>query len=253
MSSMLLDTTDAAVLQFYASNGGARMFVDAHLTPAVRAYLEAEAQPLRDEPALEHLFEIGCGYGRYLLWALAEGLHYDGLDMVPWLVEMGRSRLRESAPSPLRRKLHVGSAEHLVALWAAEGLAPRRDVTVLFFPFNCFGSLARPERVVRSIAATGARVFLSGFATSAEATRHRRAYYEQNGYAALDASVTDRGVLFTSAEGLRSFAYDRGHLERMFASAGYALARAFAIGPIAAGYMFRPRDFRAPTDVRGER
>ncbi|WP_437953459.1 hypothetical protein WME98_24335 [Sorangium sp. So ce296] len=75
----------------------------------------------------------------------------------------------------------------------------------------------------------------------------------QNGYAALDTSVTDRGVLFTSAEGLRSFAYDRGHLERMFASAGYALARAFAIGPIAAGYMFRPRDFRAPTDVRGER
>lgn len=216
------------------------MFADEYLTPAVRAYLDLEAEPLRGEASFTHLFEVGCGHGRYLLWARERGLDYDGLDIVPWLVEEGRSRLAALKSSFRRCKLHVGSVEDLHALWIAEGLEPRSGSTIVFFPFNCFGNLARPERVVRSIAATGARVFLSVFATSPEATARRREFYAQSGYAALSTHTMDRGVLFTSAEGMWSFAYDRGHLEKTFDAAGYALVRSVALGPIAVGYLFCP-------------
>ena len=57
---MELDTTDAAVLRFYASNGGARMLDDALLTPAMRSYLDGEVETLAVEPALEHLFEVAA-------------------------------------------------------------------------------------------------------------------------------------------------------------------------------------------------
>jgi hypothetical protein len=240
-----LDTTEAAVLRFYANNGGARMLDDELLTPAMRAYVHGEVEPLAAEPALEHLFEVGCGHGRHLAWARERGLGYDGLDIVPWLVEKGRAALGAMAQAPQRCNLHVGTAEELATVWAAQGLAARSAATIVFFPFNCFGNVARPERVAEAVAATGARVFLSVLTPSPESTARRHEYYAGVGYTALQQRETERGVLFTSAEGLWSFAYHLSFLEHVLGVVGYTLARAVAMGPIAAGYLFCPRT-RAP-------
>ncbi len=237
-------TTEDAVLAFYAHQGGARMLDDEHMTPVVRTYAAQEAEPLCTEPAFTHLFEIGCAHGRHLRWARDRGLDYDGLDMVHPLVERGRALLRELEPSPRRSKLHVGSAEDLRALWLAEGLASHAASTILFLPFNCFGILARPERVAEAIATTGSRVFLSMFAASPEATEERRAYYTRSGYHGLTIRTTPRGVLFTSSEGMWSIAYERAALEHMLDDVGYMLSREVALGPIAAGYLFQPREGR---------
>ena len=246
---MALDTSDAAVLRFYASNGGARMLDDALLTPAMRSYLDGEAETLAREPALEHLFEVGCGDGRHLAWACERGLGYDGLDIVPWLVEQGRAALGAMTPAPVRQRLHVGTAEALASVWAAQGLAARRASTLVFFPFNCFGNVSRPARVAEAIAATGARVFLSVLSPSAESTARRREYYAQVGYTALAQHETERGVLFTSAEGLWSFAYHLAFLEPLLGEVGYALDRAVSFTPIADGYLFGPRHPATPRDA----
>ena len=225
------------------------MLDDALLTPAMRSYLDGEVETLAVEPALEHLFEVGCGDGRHLAWARERGLGYDGLDIVPWLVERGRDALGAMTPAPVRCNLHVGTAETLASVWADQGLAARRSSTVVFFPFNCFGNVARPARVAQAIAVTGARVFLSVLSPSAESTARRREYYAQVGYTGLEQHETERGVLFTSAEGLWSFAYHLSFLERLLGEVGYALARAAEMTPIAAGYLFGPRTPATPRDA----
>lgn len=232
--------SDADVLHFYAHAGGSRMLAQAHHTPAVRAYLEREAEPLLDEPGFEHLFEVGCGQGRHLDWARGHELHYDGLDLVPGLIEQGRARARALTPSPRRCELHVGSAAALHELWLACGLDSRAASVIVLLPFNCFGCLARPELVAAAVAATGARVFLSMFDVSAAATRHRHEYYTKLGFAEVRSRRTDRGVLFTSTEGLWSYAYDRGFLAHVLGNVGLVPLRELELGDIARGHLFGP-------------
>jgi len=229
--------TDAHVLDFYASRGGDRMFSPAHLTPEVVDYLEREASfvvAVFQELKPRHLFEVGCGHGTYLEWAARQQVDYDGVDLVSHLVEAGRKRLTGSARTC--QKLHVGSCREVEALFEKEGLSGLGRDVVALFPFNCFGNVAEPERVVRSLATTGARVLVSGFLPTEEATERRREYYVKSGFTHLAATRDDKGVLFTSHEGLHSYAYDTATLERWFH--GFRLARAEPLGRIAQALLF---------------
>jgi len=233
--------TDATVHEFYAHRGGARMFSADSLTPPVAAYLRDEMSLLEGDPDFSHLFEVGCGQGLHLSWATARGLRYDGLDLVAWPRDRDHSPADLLTSSPLRCRLHVGSAEDLYALWTAEGLVARRRSIVILFPFNCFGILARPEKTVAQVARTGARLYLSVFSADPEATARRLEFYAHSGYTDLRAHATARGSLITSAEGLYSWAYDERHVIDLLSSEGYACVRRVALAQIGAGLLFSPQ------------
>ncbi|MEW5740697.1 MAG: class I SAM-dependent methyltransferase [Myxococcota bacterium] len=234
--------TDTHVRDFYASGGGDRMFSRAHATPAILDYLEREERYVKEvfrQLSPRHLFEVGCGTGSYLDWAERHRVDYDGVDLVSHLVEAGRKRLTGSART--RQKLHVGSCREVAALFDAEGLKERaRDVVVLF-PFNCFGNVAEPARVVHSLKHAGARVLVSGFVPTDEATGVRREYYLKNGFTRLTDTRDELGVLFTSAEGLHSWALEPAVLERLFSREGFRLAHAEALGPVARAALFEAK------------
>jgi SAM-dependent methyltransferase len=229
--------TDSHVLSFYASGGGDRMFSPAHSTAAVSDYLAREetfVMRVFQEHSPRHLFEVGCGHGTYLTWAEKQGVDYDGVDLVSHLVEAGRRRLTGSART--RQKLHVGSGREVAHLFEAEGLMDHASDIVALFPFNCFGNVAEPERVVKSLTSTGARVLISSFIATEEATTKRREYYVKSGFTGLRDVRDGLGVLFTSEEGLHSYAYELSALEKLFG--GHRLARREALGPIAQGLLF---------------
>jgi SAM-dependent methyltransferase len=231
--------SDLNVREFYTSGGGDRMFSAVMLTPAVAEFLSLEERFVVEVfGALKsrHLFEVGCGYGRYLRWAEGCGVDYDGVDLVSHLVEAGRRRLSGSAST--RQKLHVGSCRDVAALFDQEGLGDRKSDVVVLFPFNCFGNVAEPERVVHSLRRIRARVLISGFLTTAAATEQRRAYYCNNQFTALRDSRDARGVLFTSAEGLHSYAFDGDALEALLGAEGFKLTQRRALGPIAQAQLF---------------
>ena len=221
------------------------MFTAASHTPSVAAYLRDEMSPLEGDPELDHLFEIGCGSGLHLAWAKARGLRYHGLDLVAWPPDPGGAPAADREGSPPRRGLHVGSSEDLHALWIAEGLLPRRRATVIVFPFNCFGNLARPAKTAAEIARTGARLYLSGFSASPEATALRLEFYARSGYTDLRARAADRGSLITSAEGLHSWAYAERYLLDLLGSEGYSCDRRHDLAGIGAGLVFSPERSRA--------
>lgn len=211
--------SDSHVRDFYASGGGEKMFVREHATPAIQAYLEAEARAIVqvfEQLSPKHLFEVGCGTGSYLDWAERQHVDYDGVDLVSHLVEAGRKRLSGSART--RQKLHVGSCREVASLFTEEGLTSRGTDVVVLFPFNCFGNVAEPSRVVHSLRRTGARVLVSGFLPTPD--RH--------------------GVLFTSAEGLHSWGMELPVLDALFEAEGFRLARRDQLGPIATASLFEP-------------
>lgn len=231
--------TDSHVRDFYDRGGGDRMFSDASLTPPVADYLRREESfvfTVAEELGSKHLFEVGCGYGRYLACAEARHIDYDGVDLVSALVEAGRRRLTGSPRT--RQKLHIGSCREVASLFEREGLLERARELLVLFPFNCFGNVAEPERVLRSLRLTGARVVVSGFQVAAPATHLRRDYYENNHFTSLQVRVEEAGVLFESAEGLHSWAYTRAELERQFTAAGFTPVRFELLGEVGQAHLF---------------
>ena len=217
------------------------MFAADSLTPPVAAYLQDEMTPLESDPDLDHLFEVGCGRGLHLSWASARGLRYDGLDLVAWPADregLLATPAGDLAAAPLRRRLHVGSSEDLHALWSAEGLRLGARSTLVVFPFNCFGSLARPEKTVASVARARARLYLSMFSTAPDTTARRLEFYARSGYTELRALASDRGVLITSAEGLHSWAYEEPYVLDLLGSEGYACERRAPLAEIGVGLFF---------------
>jgi hypothetical protein len=78
---------------------------------------------------------------------------------------------------------------------------------VLLFPFNSFGNMDDPLRVIRNLQECGLPFFISTYLTSEHATRSRGEYYVRCGYKGLYVIKDEYSVGIISSEGLQSFAY----------------------------------------------
>ncbi len=217
---------DFEVRHFYGYAAGWNMFDSRFLSDELANYLREEGHFLSqvfNQSSYDHLVEVGCGYGRYLRWAQEHRVSYDGIDLVPWLVELGQLRIQTTVPLASERyQIQMVSAQqvHLV-LHQAKDLSPR--ASIVHFPFNCFGNLAELHRVMVSLRQGHADVTLSVFKSDVPASSIRRTYYEKCGYTKVAVNNTPTGVLITSAEGLHTYAYELEFLVNIFAKYGFAL------------------------------
>lgn len=230
---------------FYGQHNGWRMFDGRMLTPEVAAYLVEEkrlvAEYLEEAgEALEQFIEVGCGYGRYLHVALKHGVSYRGIELVGWLAALGKARVT-ACPLPPNCSAQIEhlSAEHLHCV------LPDSDIDIagkscLFFPFNCFGNLRDPLRVLAELKGRNTEVIISGFASNEQATLARMAYYQQCGCTDLRCRVTERGVEISSREFLQSLAYDAENLEIMLNEFGFRLTQRIAHSTIGELFFFSP-------------
>jgi SAM-dependent methyltransferase len=236
------DTTDVSdrFVQSFYEQGGDRMFDDELRTPAIDAYLRAEERAVVEvltRHRFDHLLEVGCGYGRYRELAATLGIHYDGCDLVTSLVARAAP---PAAMSWLRSFVHVGSAENLELLFESHGLDRYR--TLVLFPFNCFGNLAKPPLVAGVLARLGVPAFISTYQLDDRTTRHRIEYYRACGYQRrLRAErVRAKGVVIRSDEGLRAYAYERRALADMFEAVGYGVRELTSLSEIGFGLFASP-------------
>jgi hypothetical protein len=84
-------------------------------------------------------------------------------------------------------------------------------------------------------------IFISTFQQGDYATDQRVKYYASCGYTGLERGETEKGVLVTSVEGLRSIAYTEHVLATMLANNGFSLVSGVEYGGIGVGYYFRKR------------
>lgn len=244
------------VRRFYAEAGGENMFDSRFLTPAIRRYLAEESGLLTRifaERGYTHLIEVGCGYGRYLKWALAGDVHYDGIDLVDWMTEFGQVRLEQLAgvKPELHRAIYNLGVEALPEL-----LFERRRVdgpvrTLALFPFNCFGNLENLEETLQALRGMGCDVLIATYDRHEEATMERLAYYERCGYRRLAWEDTPDGTLITSQEGFRSLAFTPDYLDSLMRSGGFEPGAVSPFAGIGQGHLYHHFEaVEASTGVR---
>ncbi|GEM_PF-6363839 len=238
-------TTD--VERFYAFESGWRMFDTSSLTSVVNSYLCAErelvTQYLRHQGMhTDEFIEVGCGYGRYLPLVLAENINYCGIDLVKWLVTLGKVRLALCAPlTQQKARIEAHSADHLRELLQQNNQDASQRFCVLF-PFNCFGNMSSPRRVLQQLAGINVDIIISGFLPDEANTRIRRDYYEKCGCRNLSVSYSEQGTTIISEDGLHSLAYHPDSLEKLLAEFGFALRRRCRAGTCAEVAIFSPAE-----------
>jgi len=219
------------ICSFYGEDRGWHMFDGDRVTREVGSYLTAEADSLHallDAGDYDQLVEVGCGYGRYLDWALSRGLSYVGVDIVPWMIKVAELRLtaaRAKYQAP-RCSVFVHEAEKLSSLKILR--RPGRPVKALiFFPFNCFGNVSKIDKVIDSLSDLEADCAISTFKIDAVSTKARKEYYEACGYKNLNTRIVRTGLLFNSDEGFHAMAYNHSFLVDSFTRKGFTLKQMY--------------------------
>lgn len=251
---------DDPVRRFYSSGQGWNMFNSALLTQELREFLQEEIEFVdyvtsRMGRQCSRLVEIGCGYGRYLEWASRRGLSYFGLDLVPWLADMGSLRAQQLQMQFPNWQGHVenASVDQIDQILLAQ---TQIDITagrpLVLFPFNCFGNLNRVEAVMQALSRLGADVLISTFKDDEETITIRKAYYQNCGYETnLTHSRISNGVLIQADEGLRAYAYSIRYLKELFERHGFALASPVKnLSRIGVGLLFQPHKARTEESVQ---
>jgi hypothetical protein len=222
------------VRAFYAACGW-RMFDAGALTAPVSAYLEAERaliERLLDESnsRIDRLVELGCGYGRLAPVAARRALRYDGVDLVDWLLDLGRLQAGRCDDV----YLHHCSAETL------QSVVPKAPAGLAVLPFNFLGNLGHPERCAAELRGLGVSVIVSGFETHAAATAARVDYYQRCGYQMTHVSRVADGVVVAASEGLLSLAYNAGALRDLMQRCGYRAVAQHSLGDVGRATVFVP-------------
>src|SRR5262249_11449635 len=150
-----------------------------------------------------HLLEVGCGFGRFMKWALGQKLHYDGFEIVPWLADLAamEARFLKANNPELRCRVHNHCVSEMENAFADAPDLPGQ-ARLVFFPFNCFGNLADRDEVVAAIASHASHALVSSFQTSKAATEQRARYYTHCGFTNVTCQEDNKGILATAEEGL---------------------------------------------------
>jgi len=216
------------------------MFDSHFLTPEVGTYLQDEEDVVLEamQRGYRRLVEVGCGYGRYLNFAAGHGFDYVGLDIVPWLVEMGQLRVAN-----VRKKFP--DAKCRVVLHPAEDIAgisdiagSREEKTLALFPFNCLGNVSQFEAALDSLKDSKVDVVVSTFKTDGTATKIRKTYYQNCGYEQLNSRLMKEGLLIVSDEGFHAMAYYFNWLMNAFNKRGFDLVATCESGAVGSIYYF---------------
>ncbi len=228
------------------------MFDYQFLTPEVRSYLSEESEFLLQamKGRYQRLIEVGCGYGRYMNWSLSRGYHYVGLDIVPWLVELGQLRTvtaKKSYPGS-SAKIILHPAEKIYDVVADLTLKAREHRSLAFFPFNCLGNVSQFEAALDSLRDSKIDVVVSTFKTDATATKTRKAYYQNCGYERLNSRILREGLLVISEEGFHAMAYHYSWLVNAFQRRGFELNTAQQTESVGSIYYFVRGDGVAADD-----
>ena len=211
----------AKIKDFYESGKGDRL-IDPLLFPEeIKQFLVGEKRILE---ALRGLFdllvEVGSMYGRYLKWAVENSKCYLGIDIVQRYIKDGKRIVAKLQLDPDKYRFMLGGAEKITDLVKPSEWNIAPDKCLLFFPFNSFGNMENPVVVIKSIKKSGLPFLISTYGTSQEINAYREQYYRNCGYAEILCVQDEKGVRFTSPDGLSSIAYHPNYLRGLFVSNG---------------------------------
>lgn len=210
-----------SVKDFYGKGKGDRLIDPLFYPKSIRLFLIDEEMLLnRLSQSFDLLVEVGCMHGRYLEWAVDNGKHYLGVDVVRRYVSAGKSRLEKFRRSSMKHKFVLGGAENISKIVVPSDWNVTAERCLLLFPFNSFGNMPDPFSVATSLGQGCLPFLISSYRTSVKATTCRERYYRNCGYRSLRRYKSGKGIRFTSPDGLNTMAYEKTFILELFRSVG---------------------------------
>src|SRR5579859_1050486 len=159
------------------------------------------------QSSFDLLIEVGCAGECYLDWAVAHKKRYIGMDIVERNVKIGQQRVINQGLSEDIYRFIVGDGENLTAIIHASELPVPVGRCLLLFPFNSFGNMQHPHKVLASLQSLKLPFLISSYQTTSNAIVYRQEYYQRCLYQDLHILFQQEGVCFTSSNGFYSMAY----------------------------------------------
>lgn len=202
-------------MNIYSAGLGDRLVEERRFPKAIIEHQELEKQWLfRLSASAQSIVEVGCMDGRLMEWTIKRGLSYLGLDVVERYIKLGKDRMREvniAAAQMVR-----WNAERINELAGEQKYSQCFAKAFLFYPFNSFGNFHNIIRAIESLSKIRCHFLISSYTTDKKATKIRSEYYAACQYKNLKVTRDNRGVLFTSKEGLYCYAFEIDYLAPLF-------------------------------------
>lgn len=209
---------------FYAEFGGDKLVDSSNYPSEIVEYLYCEEQLIREimiRHAYGYFIEVGCMDARSLWLAVSLNVPYYGIDIVDKYIERARAKislLRERQPSLIAEVDNV--SVHNLPAYLSRYFEFRGGILhpspVIIFPFNSFGNIDDPKKASEAVRQCNMDFLILTYKTDDSSTQARNRYYQNCGYTGLFATRDDRGVRFTAAEGLNTFAYEEFYMKEIF-------------------------------------
>lgn len=206
------------VVRFYEGTG--QQLVDERRYPSdIASYRRRENEVAVGVASLyQVVLEVGCMSGCLLYDSLRDlPLAYIGIDVVESAVTSLRQKIADE--QQVRALRHALTLDIVEVECISEMLVPGRSVAM--FPFNSFGNLPDPIAVLDALARAQLDVWIGTYDTCPNMTAVRREYYEAAAIGRVEEKTDESGVVFTSAQGLRSYAYSETWLRQQLVERGY--------------------------------
>jgi|GEM_PF-1615228 hypothetical protein len=207
--------------EFYQNGYGDRFIDPSLFNDEVAAFLQGEEQILNTVSCrLCGIIEVGCMHGRYMEWAIRHRKRYFGVDVVERYISRGQQSLRKRGLPAADYHFILGSMEQMPKILNDPHVSAHPEEYLMLFPFNSFGNMDYPEAAVRAMENLKLHAIISTYQTTDYATNARAEYYARCGYQDLHIVRDACKVGVTSAEGLRSYAFNPTYLIRQFRECG---------------------------------
>lgn len=218
-------------IDFYKQGTGDVLTYPENYPDAIKQYLAAEKQLLLQcLQRFECIVEAGCTTGYYTDVVLSVGKDYVGVDIA--LHRIMRAR-QEFGNNPRCRFVcdDILNLEEIIA----DLSLPAQD-TLIIFPFNAFGNLTQPDKILRFLAKTGIKCIISTYKTDLETQKMRTHYYLNCGFENLTCNYSSEGVRFFNSSGLNTVAYTERSFKDFFERNRLQL-RSIVLGETGMAYM----------------
>jgi hypothetical protein len=203
---------------YYSCSTGHEILNSENFPPAIMDFLAGEKDAIRtillgNKNQYDALLEIGCGNARNIELSLDLNLQYYGIDFIEKEITAARHRLKQDNIIGHLKCISVLDLNH-----ATTPIAPSMR-TVCLFPFNVFGNIFEPTRILQIMHTLNYGMLISTYRNDVEkdAIIH---YYEACGLNVTRMIKLDNGTMFISKEGFKSIIYNSEYIQHIATQLG---------------------------------
>lgn len=195
------------VVNFYETSGQ-YLIKEENYPKEIQMFLNEESSIIKNQisnNSYSHFVECGCMNARNLgIISYYDNLYYYGIDLVENYIIQAENIIKQNLLEE-RAAVRCISAELLNVIDIPN--TDSNSKILCFFPFNSFGNVANPIKVLNNLQNQSLTIFISTYQNDVKTNKIRYKYYKNCGYLNIIEESDKEKTLFKSNEGLYSNSY----------------------------------------------